>query len=206
MLTSRAFWDKTAAKYLKKPIKDVKTYQKKLDITAKYLLPTDVVLEIGCGSGETALYHAKRVKRVVATDISELMIQHGIKAAQQAGLDNIEFLRAAVDELPRQATPFDAVLALNVLHLVDDVDAAVQITADLLKPRGVFISSTSLLKEVNPLFRVLIRLMQKLNLAPPVSMLSKAELLRILHNAGFKIEHQWPCSAESLFVVAIKND
>lgn len=205
MLTSRAFWNKTAKKYIKRPIKDQETYRKKLEITSKYLRPTDVILEVGCGSGATAIYHARKVKRVVATDISELMVQHGVTAAEKDGLNNIEFLCASVEELPHSATKFDAVLALNVLHLLDDVGASVKTVSSRLKTRGVFITSTSLLREVNPLFRILIRLMQKLNLAPPVSMLSKAELIRILEHTGFKIELEWESSRESLFVVAYKE-
>jgi len=55
MVNSRKFWDRAAKKYIAKPIKDNETYQAKLQITSRYLSLTDVVLEIGCGSGETAI-------------------------------------------------------------------------------------------------------------------------------------------------------
>lgn len=204
MLTSRDFWDKTAEKYIKKPIKDQETYQRKLTITSEYLKSGDVVLEVGCGSGATSIYHANNVRQVVATDISPAMIQHANSAAKNANIDNIVFQCVAIEQL-KFKTKFDAVLALNVLHLVDDVEAAVRAIFELLKEQGVFIISVSLLKDVNPLLRLLVRLMQRLNLAPPVSMLSRTDLLTVLDNAGFNIELEWRSATESLFLVARKK-
>lgn len=205
MITSRDFWNKSAKKYIAKPIKDKKTYQKKLDITSQYLTASDTVLELGCGSGETAIYHAKSVSRFIATDISEEMIQHGKKKARLAGLDNIEFKCAAIDELAISQEKFDAILALNVLHLVDNIDESLKLINDLLKHSGVFISSTSLLLDINPFFRFLILIMQKFRLAPSVSFLSKKSFINKLRASGFDVDYEWKSSKESYFVVAVKK-
>jgi len=143
MLTAAKFWDRAAKKYIARPIKDLPTYQKKLQLTAGYLAPTANVLEVGCGSGATAIYHAPQVQQILATDISPVMLQHGRDSARQAGIANIEFRLAAIEQLSADTARFDAVLALNVLHLVDDVAAALTRIYTLLAENGVFVSSTS---------------------------------------------------------------
>ena len=49
------FWDKAAAKYAKSPIEDIEAYNYTIGRTRSYLSPTDRVLEVGCGTGSTAL-------------------------------------------------------------------------------------------------------------------------------------------------------
>jgi ubiquinone/menaquinone biosynthesis C-methylase UbiE len=68
------FWDKRAEKYSQRPVADQNTYEKKLEITRTYFRPDSEVLEIGCGTGSTALAHAPYVKHILATDISPGMI------------------------------------------------------------------------------------------------------------------------------------
>ncbi|QXO17286.1 class I SAM-dependent methyltransferase [Vibrio ostreae] len=205
MISSEEFWNKNSQKYIAKPIKDKNTYNKKLKITEDLLSSTDRILEVGCGSGETAIYHAKNVKHVLATDISAAMVQHGIEKSKQAGLRNIDFKQVAIEDLLEEAERFDAILALNVLHLVNDVEASLKIIYELLHDNGLFVSSTPLLLEVNPILKILISIMQKLNLAPPVSMLSNKGFISLLENVGFKIEMTWKSSKESMFIVAYKN-
>lgn len=59
---SEKFWDKIATRYSKKPVADEAAYQKKLQITQEYFRPDMEVLEIGCGTGSTAITHAPHVK------------------------------------------------------------------------------------------------------------------------------------------------
>ena len=68
------FWDKRAEKYAQRPVADQAAYEKKLEITRRYFNPDSVVLEIGCGTGSTALAHAPYVGHILATDISPNMI------------------------------------------------------------------------------------------------------------------------------------
>jgi cyclopropane fatty-acyl-phospholipid synthase-like methyltransferase len=56
------FWDKRAEKYAQRPLADQAAYEKKLEITRRYFNPDSVVLEIGCGTGSTALAHAPYVR------------------------------------------------------------------------------------------------------------------------------------------------
>ena len=48
------FWDKTAEKYGKAPIRNEELYNKKMDITRGYFQPDFQVFEFGCGTGRFA--------------------------------------------------------------------------------------------------------------------------------------------------------
>ena len=63
---SAKFWDRIAKRYAKRPVADDAAYQKKLEITQSYFQPHMEVLEIGCGTGSTAITHAPNVKRIAA--------------------------------------------------------------------------------------------------------------------------------------------
>ncbi|WP_308367194.1 MULTISPECIES: class I SAM-dependent methyltransferase [unclassified Microbulbifer] len=204
MKGSKEFWDKTAPRYAKSPIRDEKTYQRKLAITQEYLRPDSSVLEFGCGTGSTAIIHAPYVKHIVATDISDKMLNIAEQKARNAGIENISFQQGTLDSLELEAESYDAVLGLNVLHLLEDVDGAISRAHELLKPGGVFVSSTALVDEINFFWRLLIPLMQLLGFAPYVNRFGKQALLAKLANAGFSINHEWQPGKESIFIVARK--
>lgn len=204
MINSKIFWDKSAKKYTKRPIKDQATYQKKLKITQEYFCSDSHVLEIGCGSGSTAILHSPYVKDIVATDISDEMIKIAQMKAVEAGVENIHFQQGTLDNLNLPNEGFDTVLALNVLHLLEDTDSSIDKIHRLLKSNGFFISSTPLMGEINRVFHWLISIMQYLGLAPYVATLTKNQLITKLVAAGFTIEQEWQSSRESLFIVAKK--
>lgn len=205
MKSSQAFWDKLAIRYARRPIKDEKSYQKKLAITQSYFRPDWSVLEFGCGTGSTAITHAPHVRHILATDISGKMLEIAESKARDAGIDNISFRQGTLDRLALEAESFDAVLGLNILHLLDDPEGAIAKVYEVLKPGGVFVSSTALLGDMKLHWRLLIRAMQVLGFAPFVNRFDKSALLSMLTSAGFSIDHEWQPGKESVFIVARKG-
>lgn len=205
MKESKAFWDKSAPRYARSAIRDEESYRTKLAITQEYFRPDWSVLEFGCGTGSTAIIHAPHVREIVATDISDRMLEIGEERAREAGVDNVSFRQGTLDSLELEAGSFDAVLGLNVLHLVEGLEAAISRVHDLLKPGGIFVSSTALVGEINIFWRMLIPLMQALGFAPYVNCLGKGELLSGLTDAGFAIDREWQPGKGSVFVVARKR-
>ncbi|MDV2079171.1 class I SAM-dependent methyltransferase [Marinobacter xestospongiae] len=204
MKESKAFWDKAAARYARSPVKDEASYQKKLAITREYLKPDWSVLEFGCGTGSTALAHAPFVREIVATDISDAMIEIATAKATEAGITNVHFQQGTLNQPDLTPNRFDAVLGLNILHLLEDLPAVLATIHRLLKSGGVFVSSTALVSEINPVWRLAIPVMQRVGLAPYVNRLGRQDLLRALATAGFEVDYDWQPGKESVFIVARK--
>lgn len=206
MKSSQQFWNKAAPRYAKSRISDEKRYQKKLAVTQEYFRPDWSVLEFGCGTGSTAIIHAPYVKHILATDISGKMLEIAEGKARDAGIENIRFQQGTLDSLELQPESFDAVLGLNILHLLEDVKASILHVNTLLKPGGVFVSSTGLISEMKFYWRLAIPPMQILGLAPYVNSFGEQELVDMLKDGGFSIDYQWQPHRGSVFLVARKGN
>ena len=192
MNKSDKFWDKTAERYAKSTISDEETYQKKLAETQSFFEPNMRILEFGCGTGSTAIQHAPHVQHVDATDISENMLEIGRGRAKEAGIDNITFTRGTLADIKAEDASLDAVLGLNVIHLVPDRQAVLAEVARILKPGGIFVSSTACLGRSYLRFIKLVAPLGKmLGLMPDVFIMTEEELADEIARAGFKIERQW---------------
>ncbi|TFH87251.1 class I SAM-dependent methyltransferase [Billgrantia azerbaijanica] len=205
MKSAKEFWDKAAPRYAKRRIRHEEIYHKKLAITQEYLRPDGAVLEFGCGTGSTAIVHAPHVGHVLATDISAEMLAIAASKARDAGIDNIDFQQGTLDGLELERESFDAVLGLNILHLLEDVEATMSRVHALLKQGGVFVSSTALIADIAFYWRWLIPVLQRLGFAPYVKCLDKQALVSLLTSAGFSIEYEWQPTKASLFLIARKR-
>lgn len=199
------FWDKVAERYSKRPVADEASYEKKLRVTREYFRPETEALEFGCGTGSTAIAHAPYVKHVLATDLSSGMIEIARERARTENVPNVTFEQSSIDEFDHPGQSFDAVLALNVLHLVQDKEGAIAKVHRLLRPGGVFVSSTACISNMMPLFRLIAPVGQFLGLFPPVAVFSVDELRTALLDAGFEIVYEWlPGKNKAVFLVAQK--
>jgi SAM-dependent methyltransferase len=205
MKDAQAFWDGLARGYAEKPVKDVDAYEQTLARTRSYLGADDRVLEVGCGTGSTALRVADAVGRYTASDISPAMIAIAEEKAAAGPAGNLRFVHAALADAPQVEGGFDAVLAFHLLHLVDDLPAALRAVADRLRPGGVFISKTVCLGERGSWkLRAFVRVMRLLGIAPPVAYLSGERLQASIDAAGFEIVETgtFPRVPPNRFVVA----
>jgi ubiquinone/menaquinone biosynthesis C-methylase UbiE len=184
------FWDRIAQKYASGPIADMAGYERTLERTRQYLKGGDTVLEIGCGTGTTALKLAPSVGRIVATDISSEMIAIAREKARAEGCLNVTFEVTTPDAAPWPDGTFDAALGFNVLHLVATREAALRGVHRLLKPGGLFATKTPCLKEMSPVVRLAVPVMQLIGKAPYVAVFSGEDLERDIAAAGFTVvEH-----------------
>ncbi|MEE4299280.1 MAG: class I SAM-dependent methyltransferase [Pseudomonadales bacterium] len=202
-VTPAEFWDRIAPRYSEQPIADEQSYARKLAATRARLRPQMRVLEFGCGTGSTALEHAPHVAHVDATDVSAAMIDIGREKAERAGVTNVRFRRIGLEDFEAPDGSYDVVLALNLLHLVPDRTAALAKIRRLLKPGGLFVSSTVCLADRLWLLRPVIPVMQWLGKAPWVAFTRSEAVLREIEAAGFVPREHWTHGrASSLFVIA----
>ncbi len=97
------------------------------------------VLDLGTGTGDTAVLAAHRVGpsgRVLATDISEAMLKAAAETAKEAGVSNLDFQLADAGALELDAGSFDAVIARFSLMFVPDLPAALGGIRQVLRPAG----------------------------------------------------------------------
>ena len=205
MNESAKFWDKIAKRYAKSPIADEAAYQKKLEVTRDYFQPDMQVLEIGCGTGGTAMSHAPYVKHIRATDISSKMIDIAKKKANESGVDNVTFECSGIAELKVPDQSLDAVLGMSILHLLENKEAVIARIHQMLKPGGVFVSSTTCLSGMMRVFKIILPIGRWLGLLPLVKFFTSEALVDSLTHAGFEIEHLWqPKKDAAVFIVAKK--
>lgn len=206
MTTPTVFWDRIADDYARQPVKNQTAYEQTLEATRAYLKPTDHVLELGCGTGSTALTLASNVQRVTASDISPRMIAIAERKRAEAGFENVEFQSAAVGEQTLNWQTYDSVLAFNLLHLLPDLDQALSDIHRQLRPGGFFISKSPCLGEMSFLIRGLIRGMQRFGRAPDVTYFTTRDLEASLRWAGFDVmaSRTFDKAPKSRFIVARK--
>ena len=93
------------------------------------------VLELGAGRGEASVYFAQRGAQVVATDISEGMLEVVDGLARQNGTQVQTRVCSATDLSNIAEASFDYVYAANLLHHVD-IDICLREVHRVLKPGG----------------------------------------------------------------------
>lgn len=197
------FWDKMADKYARQPIADEAAYERKLAITRSHLRPDMNVLEFGCGTGGTSILHAPHVRHITAIDFSAAMLEIARGKAAAAGVTNVTFECADINAFDAPEASYDIILGLSILHLLADKDAVIAKVFRLLKPGGLFISSTSCVAETMGFLKFVAPLGSALGLLPVLDVMRVDDLVGSLTRSGFTIEHQWqPSRDKAVFIVA----
>lgn len=211
MKNKAKFWDRIAKKYAADPVPDEQVYKKKLEITQSFFNSETQVFEFGCGTGTTAIHHAPYVRHILATDISESMLEIAKQKAEKEKINNIEFKKSSVDELEIEPRSFDVALGLSILHLLEDKEETIKQVYQLLKPSGVFISSTVCIADAVKFHKLLGWLGpigRYFGVLPFISIFTTEDLKTALLKAGFEIETVWQPDGKSkgVFIVAKKPD
>ncbi|TVP56426.1 MAG: methyltransferase domain-containing protein [Gemmatimonadales bacterium] len=108
------------------------------------LQPGDEVLEVACGSGLVTVRAAEAVGpsgRVVATDLSEGMLERAREALAPALADRVTFERRDAEALGLHDEDFDVAIASLGLMYVPNPDAALREMARVLRPGGRVVAS-----------------------------------------------------------------
>ena len=205
MTTDAAFWDKVAPKYAKSPIANPDAYEDTLARVRTYLGADTEALELGCGTGSTALKLFEGTRRYVATDFSPGMIDIARKKTEGMSDDAPEFRVSDIKASEFKGEGFNTVLAFNLLHLLPDLEAALDEIQAILPQDGLFISKSPALSE-KWYYRPMIGAMRLIGKAPYVRCFTIAEYDAMIEAAGFRIVETglYPPTTPSRFVVARK--
>ena len=183
------FWNRIARKYAESPIEDCAGYERTLARVTAMLRPHDHVLEVGCGTGTTALRLAPLVQSYHATDLAPEMIAIAMEKQAREAIEGLTLGVATAADAPPHAQGYDAVLAFNVLHLVENLDETLQQIYALLRPGGRLIAKTALVAELSFWVRGGLPIARLLGKAPRhVQVFNEETLVRSIVSAGFRIE------------------
>ncbi|MDO9617483.1 MAG: class I SAM-dependent methyltransferase [Pseudomonas sp.] len=188
LINKARFWNRIARKYASDPIADLAGYERTLQRVQALLSTENEVLEIGCGTGSTALRLAPATRRLVATDVAEQMIAIACAKLASQPMPQLHFKVADADAPAAEQGAYDAVLAFNLLHLVTDLPQALSSAINALKPGGLLISKTPCLNEMNPLIpKLVLPLLRAIGKAPPVLCFDARQLQAAMTAQGLQI-------------------
>lgn len=206
MAAGAGFWNVMAKNYAKSPVADEESYQAKLEKTRAYLRPDMDVLEIGCGTGSTAILHAPHVRKYEGVDFSKKMLSFAKSKLKESNLDNLKFTCQPIDDISREPDSFDVILAMSVIHLLPTHVEVLQQINKLLKPGGMFISSTVCINDMKGIVKHFLPIGKALGLLPPIQNFSKDSLVALIQDAGFEMVEVWqPRRGAAVYVAARKS-
>jgi SAM-dependent methyltransferase len=105
------------------------------------LKPGETVLDLGSGGGIDVLLSAKRVGptgKAYGLDMTEDMLALARENQQQAGVENVEFLKGEIERIPLPDNSVDVVISNCVINLSADKDRVLREAFRVLKPGGRF--------------------------------------------------------------------
>ena len=188
MSTGKNFWDKMARSYdTHTNTKYEKAYEATISYTQKYLKNTDIILDYACGTGITTIPLSGNVKKIIAADTSEKMIEIAEKKALENKTKNIEFNVSTIFDESFEKKSFDAVLAFNILCYINEDEKLFKRILDLLKPGGLFISATDCYGDDKTFKTKLMFLLCRIGIFPKINNFNTIQLESNIKNSGFQI-------------------
>ena len=141
------FWNKQAKKYDYSERQFESVFKEVVSKTKEYLKISDNVMDFGCATGTKTLELADATKQIHGIDISDEMIKEARKKKNELKIANASFAQGTIFKNDLKNASFDKIVSYGVIHLLDDKEKVIQRIHELLKPEGLFISTTACLKD-----------------------------------------------------------
>ena len=101
----------------------------------------ETVLDLGSGGGIDVLLSAKRVGptgKAYGLDMTDEMLALARENQKQSGVENVEFLKGEIENIPLPDNSVDVVISNCVINLSSDKDRVLKEAFRVLKPGGRF--------------------------------------------------------------------
>ncbi len=152
---------------------------------------SDAVLELGCGTGAFSEAVAPLVRDLVATDMSEPMLDQARTKLGEHG--NVRFQHEDAYRTSFDESTFDAVLMVNLLHVVSEPALVLRECSRVVRDGGKVIVA-DVTSQGTPLLagmRLGLRYLRRWGRPPASSRdLKLAELVRLMQGAGFQVKDE----------------
>ena len=103
------------------------------------LQPGETVLDLGSGGGIDVLLSAKRVGptgKAFGLDMTDEMLALARENQKKAGVENVQFLKGTIEEIPLPDNSVDVIISNCVINLSGDKDRVLREAFRVLKPNG----------------------------------------------------------------------
>ena len=151
------------------------------------LKPGETVLDLGSGGGIDVLLSAKRVGplgKAYGLDMTDEMLALARDNQRKAGVENVEFLKGEIENIPLPNNSVDVIISNCVINLSADKDRVLQEAYRVLKPGGRFAVSDIVVRGEVPAD---IRRSVELWVGCMAGALEENEYLAKLARAGFEV-------------------
>lgn len=143
---TQQFWDRHAKTYEQTERKFDPIFKHALAITKEHIHPNDHVLDFGCATGSKTLDLALVSNYVHGLDYSPEMVKEANRKKNTTNIKNCSFTQGTIFTPEFSPASFDKIVSFGVLHLLEDAGKEIRRINELLKPGGLFISTTPALK------------------------------------------------------------
>ena len=101
----------------------------------------ETVLDLGAGAGADVFLSARRVGptgKAIGLDMTDEMLELARAQARDAGIENVEFVKGYIEEIPLPDASVDVVISNCVINLSADKGKVLREAARVLRPGGRF--------------------------------------------------------------------
>jgi SAM-dependent methyltransferase len=112
--------------------------------------PGQTLVDLGSGAGLDSILAARRVGgtgKVVGVDLVEAMVEKARRNVEALGIENVEFLHGAIEDLPLEDAVADIAISNGVFNLCPEKPKALAETYRVLRPGGWLLMADILLED-----------------------------------------------------------
>ena len=109
---------------------------------------SDLVLDVGCGTGLQTRILARTSARTIGIDVSKSTLDRALSDAPVSGDGHVEFRLTTIEEAGFQADQFDKIFSVCVIEHIPDYRSVLRECFRILKPDGVLAFSVDSLKTI----------------------------------------------------------
>ena len=147
-------------------------------------------VEFGCGTGYFTKAIAGNATHVIATDLSDTMLE--VARMEIGGFGNITIQKVDCRDSSFSAASFDTAVLVNLIHVIENPSQCLQETNRILRHRGslILVDFTGYRMILSKKMKLVFRYLRKWGRPPGCGQndLSPEELVYLVEDSGFKVK------------------